>query len=100
MCGAKNIEELSFEAERGIGQRESASSLQWTLLYNMVLKWIDSKNRKLHENKDLQEYSDETAIHAAPYAYADDLATCSAGPQAEYTQQLQATWLSAFCEFS
>jgi hypothetical protein len=38
MCGAKNIKELSFEAERGIGQGKSASSLQWTVLYDMVLE--------------------------------------------------------------
>ena len=53
MCGAKNIEELSYEAERGIGQGESASSLQWTVLYDMVLEWIDPRNRRLHQNKDL-----------------------------------------------
>jgi hypothetical protein len=100
MCGAKNIEELSFEAERGIRQGTSASSLRWTLLYDMILEWIDPKNRKLHENEDLQEYSDQTAINAAPYAYADNPVTCSAGPEAEYVQQLQATWLSAFCAFS
>jgi hypothetical protein len=28
MCGATNIEEKSFEAQHGIGQGESASSLQ------------------------------------------------------------------------
>jgi hypothetical protein len=53
MCGAKNTEELSFEAERGIGQGESASSLQWTVLYDMVLEWIDPKNRKLHEDESI-----------------------------------------------
>jgi hypothetical protein len=52
-CGAKNIEELSFEAERGIGLGESAISLQWALLYDMVLEWIDPKNRYLHVNNNL-----------------------------------------------
>jgi hypothetical protein len=83
MCNATNIEELTFEAERGIGQGESVSSQQWALLYDMLLKWIDSKNRNLHEDKNLREYSNETARDAAIYAFADDLATCSAGPQAE-----------------
>jgi hypothetical protein len=95
----KNIKQVFFEAERGIGQEESVSSLQWTVLYDTILEWIDPKNRKLHKNENLREYSDKTAINAAPYAYADDLATCSTGPQVEYMQQLQAKWLSAFCAF-
>jgi hypothetical protein len=61
MCGATNIEELSFEDERGIRQGESASSLQWTLLYDIVLEWIESKNRKFHEDENLREYSNKTA---------------------------------------
>jgi hypothetical protein len=61
-------------------------------------KWM--KDKRLQENQDLQEFSNQTAINATPYAYADNLATCSANPQAEYMQQLQATWLSAFCAFS
>jgi hypothetical protein len=43
MYGTKNIEELSFKAERGIRQGVSASSLQWTLMYDMVLEWINPK---------------------------------------------------------
>jgi hypothetical protein len=66
----------------------------------MVLEWIDPKNRTLHVNKNLREYSDQTAINAAPCAYADDLITCSADPQVEYIQQLQAKWLSTFYAFS
>jgi hypothetical protein len=81
MCGAKHIQELSFEAERGIGQGQSASSLQWTLL-----EWIDPKNRKLHEDVNLRQYTDQTAKDAAPYAYADDLITYSAGQQVAYMQ--------------
>jgi hypothetical protein len=66
----------------------------------MVLEWIDPKKRKLHEVENLREYSNETARVAAPYAYADDLATCFAGRQAKYMQQLQAKWLTAFCTIS
>jgi hypothetical protein len=65
----------------------------------MVLKWIDPKNRKLNEDESLQKYSNETARDAAPYAYANNLTTCSAGPQAKCMQQLQAKWLSAFFAF-
>jgi hypothetical protein len=66
----------------------------------MVLKWIDPMNRKLHEDENLREYSNKSARDAASYAYADDLATCSAGLQVEYMQQMQAKWLSTFCTFS
>jgi hypothetical protein len=70
----------------------------------MVLEWIDPKNRHLYVNEKWREYSNETARDVAPFAYADDLATWAAGPQAEYMQQfqlqLQAKWLSAFCAFS
>jgi hypothetical protein len=100
MCGAKNIEELSYEAECSIGQGESASSMQWTVLYDMVLEWIDLKNRHLHVNENLRVYSDETARDAAPFTYADDLATVSGGPFAEFLRQLQEKWFSAFCAFS
>jgi hypothetical protein len=102
ICGAINVGELSFESERGIGQGKIASSLQWITLYDMVLEWIDPKSRHLHVNKNLREYSEQTAINAALYAYAnvDDLATCSAGPQAKYMQQLQTKWLSTFSTFS
>jgi hypothetical protein len=66
----------------------------------MVLEWINPKNRKLHDDENLREDNDQTARDAAPYAYIDDLATYSAGSQAEYMQQLRAKWLSAFCVFS
>jgi hypothetical protein len=81
-------------------QRKSASSLQWTVLYDMVLEWIDPRNKKLYKDENLQEYNDTKAKDTAPYAYADDLATSSAGPQAKCMQQLQEKWLSAFCIFS
>jgi hypothetical protein len=90
MCGVKNIKELFFDTERGIRQGERASRLQRTLLYDMVLEWIDPKNTHLHMNENLLEYSDKIARDAALFAYADDLATCYAGPRAKYMQQLQA----------
>jgi hypothetical protein len=89
-CGAKNIEELSFATKPGIGQEDNASRLQWTLLYDMVSEWVDSKNRQLHVNENLREYSNAAVRDAAPYAYAVDLlAAYSAGPQVEYMQPLQ-----------
>jgi hypothetical protein len=41
--------DLSFSAERGIGQGESASSLMWTALYDILLEWIDPANRQMHQ---------------------------------------------------
>jgi hypothetical protein len=58
----------------------SAINLQWTLLYDMLLEWIDPKNRNLHVIKNLREHSDDRARDVAPFVYADNLATCSAAP--------------------
>jgi len=99
MSGATNIEELSFQAERGIGQGESASSLMWLALYDILLEWIDPRNTHLHVDEAL-EYTADDARNATPYAYADDLATMTCGDKAEYMQGLQAQWLAAFCAFS
>jgi hypothetical protein len=66
----------------------------------MILEWIVLKNRKLHEDENLRKYSNKTARDNAPYVYADNLANCSADLRAEYMQQLQAKWLSAFCALS
>ena len=92
--------QLGFTAERGIGQGESASSLMWTALYDILLEFIDPTNRHLHIAETDLDYTDEDAQLANPSAYADDLATITAGPNAEYMQQVQATWLSAFCAFT
>jgi len=92
--------ELAFKAERGIGQGESASSLMWTAMYDMLLEWIDPRNRHLHTAEGDLDYSDEDAEQAKLNAYADDLGTATAGPRAEYMQQLQAKWVSAFCTFT
>jgi hypothetical protein len=53
-------------------------------------------------NENLREYSNKTAINAAPYAYANNLATCSLYGHMlfEYMQQLQAKWLFVFSAFS
>ena len=92
--------ELGYQAERGIGQGESASSLMWTALYDILLEWIDPTNYHLHESETRLDYSDEDAAGACPSAYADDLCTITAGPRAEYMQQTVATWISAFCAFT
>ena len=46
------------KAERGIGQGESASSLMWIALYDMLLEWIDPANRFLHIGEQ-ETYSNE-----------------------------------------
>ena len=90
---------LAYEAERGIGQGESLSSLMWTALYDILLEFIDPSNRHLHVAENLN-YSDHDIAHTNSNAFADDLATVTSGPNGEYMQQLQATWLSAFCAFA
>ena len=74
--------ELGYQAERGIGQGESASSLMWTALYDILLEWIDLTNNQLHEAEKRLDYSDEDAAGACPSAYADDLCTITSGPRA------------------
>jgi len=90
---------LGFSAARGIGQGESASSLLWTALCDILLDWLDPTQRHLHTAERL-EYTEEDAAGVKLNAYADDLATLSSGGNAEYMQQLIATWLSAFCAFT
>ena len=45
-------------------------------------------------------YTAAGAKKSNPQAYADDLNTMTAGPNAQFMQHLQATWLSAFCAFT
>ena len=98
MCGNTG---LGFVAERGIGQGESASSLLWIAMYDILLEWIDPSKRHLHVAEQIQDtYSNKDAKLTKTNAYADDLCTTAAGPKAEYMHQLQATWLSAFCAFT
>lgn len=92
--------ELAFEAERGIGQGESASSLMWTALYDILLDWIDPANRDLHQDEAGLEYSDQDVHDCKAAAYADDLATCAGGDNGPRMQQIITNWLSAFCAFA
>ena len=96
----ENKKDLSFQAERGIGQGESASSLMWIALYDMLLEWIDPANRFLHNSEKESKYSEEDIIKAKMAAYADDLCTITGGPRGAFMQTLQAKWLSAFCAFT
>jgi hypothetical protein len=86
MCGAKNIEELSVKAEQGIGQEESASSLQWTLLYEMLLKWIDPNNRKLNEDETLLHMHTQTTWPRALLVHRRNI--CSSSRQAVCTLRI------------
>ena len=84
---------FSFSAQRGIGQGESASSLQWVAMYDILLDWLDLLNKTLHPNLRL-------LLKFLLNAYADDLATASTGPDALRTQQKLADCISAFCTFT
>ena len=103
---------LSFIPERGIGQGESASSLMWVAVYDILLDWIEPSNRHLHPPS-FYDLCSPTNLSQPPSqrdldssdpplsnAYADDLATITSGPFAFQTQQKQAEWISAFCAFT
>jgi hypothetical protein len=91
---------FGFVPERGIGQGESASSLMWTALYDMLLEWIDPANlMTLHSEEEM--LPEDIAIpNYMTTIFADDLATAAMGTTASYWQQRQADWLSAFCAFT
>ena len=91
---------LAFHTQRGIGQGESASSLMWTALYDILLEWIDPANRELHSAESDLHYTAEDISEAQMNAYADDLCTITGGPNAAHLQSTQAKWLSAFCAFT
>ena len=91
---------MHFQAQRGIGQGESASSLMWTALYDILLEWIDPSNRHHHTAETTTKYSDEDISETHPGAFADDLVTITGGPHPSKMQQIQAVWISAFCAFS
>ena len=91
---------LAFQAQRGIGQGESASSLMWTALYDILLEWIDPNNLHLHQDEQLPYSSKDIIDNTGSTAYADDLATFAKGPNAHVMHQLTTTWLSAFCAFA
>ena len=89
---------LGFTADRGIGQGESASSLLWVAMYDILLEWIDPRNVHLHADEvSDRPFSADDIRRAIINAYADDLATITGGPRAADMQQQQAVWLSAFC---
>jgi hypothetical protein len=98
--------DLAFTAGRGIGQGESASSLLWVAVYDLLLDWIDPRLPHLHTTETidgvpvLNTFSAEDLGSVLNNAYADDLATVAGGPRAAELQQLQATWISAFCNLS
>jgi len=103
---------LSFIPHRGIGQGESASSLMWVAVYDILLDWIDPANTTLHPasfqdlctptylSQPLSQHELHTTDPPLSNAYADDLATISSGPLAFQIQQKQAEWISAFCAFT
>jgi hypothetical protein len=66
---------LSFTKERGIGQGESASSLMWTALYDMLLTWIDPANRHLHTAKEDVNYSEADVAHTKRNAHLPECQT-------------------------
>ena len=103
---------LYFIPQRGIGQGESASSLMWVAVYDILLDWIDPTNKALHPatfselcrpthvNTPTPPDSTSPKVYALSNAYADDLATITTGPRAYSVQALQAEWISAFCAFT
>jgi hypothetical protein len=94
------FQHLTYLVDREIGRGESASSLMWTALYDILLEWIEPANRQLHEAVTNLDYDQTDIDNTNTVSYADNLATVTGGPRAEYMQQLQATWLSAFCAFT
>jgi hypothetical protein len=69
----------------------------WTALYHILLEWIDPASHNLHKAEVDLDYDQDDIERTQMIAYADDLATVTGGPRAEYMQLFQATWLSAFC---
>jgi hypothetical protein len=57
-------------------------------------------DRNLHKAKVNIDYDQDDIKRTQIIAYTDDLTTVTGGPCAEYMQQLQANWLSAFCDFT
>ena len=109
---AHNSTPLAFTPRRGIGQGESASSLLWDAVYDILLDWIDPNNKDLHPASfadickptyiSTPASQSDRANYEPPVsnAYADDLATITTGTRAHDIQQQQADWISAFCAFT
>ena len=98
----EDLPTLGFVPQRGIGQEESASSLMWVAVYDILLDWIEPSNKLLHPagyhelrmpTTLSQPLPSQSPLQDCPQisnAYADDLATISTGPLAHIIQQLQA----------
>ena len=95
-----HIRTSAFTAARGVGQGESASSLMWVALYDMLLEWIDPEKVAILHKEEPPAPTTMRTPRAMANAYADDLSTLTSGKTAFYWQQRQADWLSAFCAFS
>ena len=94
---------LAIIPARGVGQGESASSLLWVAVYDILLDWIDPRNMYLHHHEAMAlqiPFSAADAAKARAAAYADDLFTAGRGQKAAIVQQHVATWLSGFAAFS
>ena len=76
--------DLAFTAQRGIGQGESASSLVWVAIYDILLDWLTPLLTRTSQLN----------------AYADDLATITTGIHALADHQRLAGRISAFCAFT
>jgi hypothetical protein len=92
--------DLSFQAERGIRQEESASSLIWIAVYDILLEWIYPANQLLYTSETQVSYSNDNTKNTKINAYADNLCTITGGPNDVYMHTRQAKWLSAFCAFT
>ena len=79
-----SLNDLTFTSQRGIGQGESASSLVWVAVYDILLDLLQSITEK----------------NGSLNAYADDLASVTTGPNSFENHQKIAQLISAFCAFT
>jgi hypothetical protein len=59
-------------------------------MYDILLDWIDFKNRQLHSNEAGLNFSDQDELAAQFNTFADDLGTIMAGNNAADMQNIQA----------
>jgi hypothetical protein len=78
---------MAFTAARGVGQGESASSLMWVALHDMLLEWIDPEKVTLLYKEEPPIPTTMRTPRAMANAYADDLSTLTSGKTAFYWQQ-------------
>jgi hypothetical protein len=79
---------LAFMMERCIRQGESTSSLVLTAMYDILLEWIDFKNKQLYSNEAGLNYSDQDALAAQINYFAHNLDTIKTGKNAVYMQKI------------